>query len=259
MNGLYAAPTPVTDPAHCIWYHAMDLPGIGSVAGHWDLRATIDDYLGHIDFDGKRCLDLGAASGYLTFEMERRGAREVVPVDLDLAAQECEVVPFADSRFDVAARRARQHENLAAVQRGYWLAHHLLGSQARVHYGSGYHLPTELGMFDVVVVGMMLPHVRDPFRVLEQATARSSETIIVTQQAPQIEGAWAYFMPEPATRQPDAAWWSMSDDCLERLLGILGFRVASKTRAEHACPGRTDGAALVTEWCTTQVAVRVNS
>jgi hypothetical protein len=34
------------------------------------LRKTIDDYLGHFDFRGKRALDVGAASGF-TFEMEK--------------------------------------------------------------------------------------------------------------------------------------------------------------------------------------------
>ena len=81
---IYAPPQQVDDPAACIFYHAMNLPGIGSVSGDWDLRDTMDEYLGHFDFQGKRCLDIGSASGYLTFEMERRGAREVVSVDLDV-------------------------------------------------------------------------------------------------------------------------------------------------------------------------------
>ena len=52
----------------------MDLPGLKKVGKGWDLRKTIDAYLGHFDFRGKRALDVGTASGFLTFEMERRGS-----------------------------------------------------------------------------------------------------------------------------------------------------------------------------------------
>ncbi len=49
-------------------------PGLVRPLARSPLATTIDDYLGRFDFRGKRCLDIGTASGYLTFEMERRGA-----------------------------------------------------------------------------------------------------------------------------------------------------------------------------------------
>jgi hypothetical protein len=249
---MYASPRFVADVASCRWYHAMDLPEVGTVGGQWDLRATIDEYLGHFDFRGKRCMDLGAASGYLTFEMERRGAREVVSVDLDADRHAYDVVPFASADFDVDAARERLRGLIHATQDAYWLAHRLLGSRAKAYYGTGYDLPAALGQFDVVMIGMMLPHVRDPFSVLEQAAARSDETIIVTQQAPRVAEAYAYFMPDPSTREPEAAWWSLSEACVERMLAVLGFEVISRTRAEHACLIRGDR-----ESCTASVARRV--
>ena len=249
MNEIFARPQTVTDPATCDWYHAMDLPELGTVGGAWDLRATIDDYLGRHDFRGKRCLDIGTSSGYLTFEMERRGASEVVSVDLDPGTHEWEVVPFAGRNNDGVIERMAEH--MRARQRAWWMAHRLLGSRARVYYGNAYRLPEALGRFDVVLIGMMLPHVRDPFRVLEQAAARSSDTIIVTQQAPAEKLAYAFFMPDPVSGQPDNAWWSMSEACTERMLGVLGFDVVSRVRAEHACPARGDR-----EECTAMVAKR---
>jgi hypothetical protein len=250
---MYVEPRLVTDPAACIWYHTMELPEVGLVEGQWDLRATIDDYLGHVDFTGKRCLDVGTASGYLTFSMEARGAREIVSMDLDPDTRNWDVVPFADPAFDREAAVARRGRELRATQAGYWLAHRLLGSRARVHYGTAYDLPEGLGRFDVVVLGMMLPHVETPFRVLQQAAARSAHTVVVTQQAPQMPDAWAYFMPNAANLNTGMFWWSLSDDCLERMLGVLGFRVARRHHAEHACPARGRGAA---EQCTTTVAER---
>jgi SAM-dependent methyltransferase len=254
---VYAAPRLVTDPSDCRWYHTMDLPTLGTVAGHWDLRATIDDYLGRFDgFRGNRCLDVGCASGFLTFELERRGAAEVVSVDAATSAQ-LEFVPFADPRFDLAARLAEAAREHQRIQDAYWLAHRLLGSRARVHYGTAYDLPAALGQFDVAVVGMLLPHVREPFRVLEQVAARTTDTIIVTQQAPQIDGAYAYFMPDQNTLDPYWAWWSLSEDCTARMLGVLGFEVVSRVRAEHAATNRGDGYTAPTEACTALVARRV--
>ena len=71
----------MTDVDECYFYHHMDLPGLDEVGKGWDLRETINEYLGGYDFRGKRVLDVGTASGFLTFEMEKRGA-EVVSFDM---------------------------------------------------------------------------------------------------------------------------------------------------------------------------------
>lgn len=254
MSHLYATPRLVTDPSACHWYHAMDLPGIGTVSGDWDLRPTIDDYLGRFDgFSGARCLDVGCASGFLTFEMERRGAAEVVSIDAATVDQ-LEFVPFAAPEFDLQARLSEAACAHQRIQNAYWLAHRLLNSRAQAYYGTAYELPAALGQFDVAVIGMMLPHVREPFRVLEQVAARVTDTIIVTQQAPQIDGAYAYFMPDVQALDMYWAWWSMSEDCTARMLGVLGFEVVKRVRSEHACPSRGDSYVAPTEACTAIIA-----
>ena len=65
----------VTDPAECDFYHVVELPGGELTKAQWDLRETADQYLGGVDFAGKRVLEIGPASGFLSFHMERRGAR----------------------------------------------------------------------------------------------------------------------------------------------------------------------------------------
>lgn len=59
----------------------MDIPGYGGVEGEWDLRKGVKEYLGNVDFKGKRVLEIGTASGFLCFYMEGQGA-EVVAYDL---------------------------------------------------------------------------------------------------------------------------------------------------------------------------------
>src|SRR5262249_8341858 len=77
----YAVPRTIDNAGDCYFYHKINIPGVGEVGDSWDLRSTIDDYLGRFNFRGKRVLDVGTASGFLTFEMERRGA-EVVSFEM---------------------------------------------------------------------------------------------------------------------------------------------------------------------------------
>jgi 2-polyprenyl-3-methyl-5-hydroxy-6-metoxy-1,4-benzoquinol methylase len=52
----------------------MDLPGFGSVIGQWDLRGRFDNYTGRVPLAGRTVVDVGTASGFLSFDAEKRGA-----------------------------------------------------------------------------------------------------------------------------------------------------------------------------------------
>jgi hypothetical protein len=103
---LYAEPQSVTTLADCYFYHTMEVPGYGLVAGEWDLRPGISDYLGHVDFSGKRVLEIGTANGHVCFHIESLGGN-VVAVDLS-ERETWDIVPYAavDSPAIVAQRRA---------------------------------------------------------------------------------------------------------------------------------------------------------
>ena len=67
-------------------------------------------------------------------------------------------------RVSTSPRCRRAKENVIdPLRNGYWLAHRLLNSRARVYYGDIYNIPDEIGQFDVVFLGMVLPHLREPF------------------------------------------------------------------------------------------------
>ena len=64
-----------------LWYHTMELaPGVVT-PGWFDLRPILDR-LPWPDVEGKRCLDVGTYDGHLAFELERRGAAEVLALDI---------------------------------------------------------------------------------------------------------------------------------------------------------------------------------
>ena len=139
----YVQPREIEELTDCSFYHFMDLPGVGTVGDHWDLRPTIDAYLGGFDFAGKRVLDVGAASGFLSFEMEKRGA-DVVSFDIPDGGR-WNYIPFAQPGFDAPklVRDLRWHVD--RIKNAYWYAHRALGSRARAYYGDIYDIPAGLG------------------------------------------------------------------------------------------------------------------
>ncbi len=238
---LYATPKHIDSPEDCFFYHFMELPEVGTVGSTWDLRKCTNEYLGNEDYSGKRVLDVGAASGFVTFELERRGA-QVVSFDLP-SVESWNLVPHASLRQhwpDLLNSRAECHRKM---QNAYWYAHRKLRSRARVHYGDIYNLPLELGTFDIVYLGMVLPHLRDPFQALYSASRLAGERLIVTN--PGRKPTWwrrllgqerrqAKFMPSKENRKTDV-WWALSATCIERMLAVLGFEVERRVVAIAEC------------------------
>lgn len=234
MSFRYAEPMPVNDASECFFYHSVDLPFSGPIKGHWDLRGVEADYTGRVNFAGKRVLDIGAASGFISFWMERQGA-EVVSFDLADGA-EWDVVPHYLVRDQLKGIRAAQGATLAKLKRAYWLAHREYGSNAKAAYGNVYAIPKEIGPFDVVFVGMVVGHMQDVFETLYQAAAVCDHTMVVTSIFEKHEGPFARFAPQPA----DASnlrikhWWGLNIEVVSQMLGVLGFQVAEVTSCRPA-------------------------
>ena len=233
---LYSEPKNITDPAQCLFYHVMDLPGGKTTpGGSWDLRQTVRAYLGDIDFQGKRVLELGTASGFLCFEMEKMGADVVA---YDLSPDQQWDIPF--SRDDDRAAVIRTNKKgIEKLNNGFWYAHQALGSKAKLAQGAIYDLSEDLGSFDVVTLCAILLHLRDPFLALERAAARSSETVLITELYPDwadiVKGPFARYVAAPGSRSPHggATWWHFTPDCLIAMLQVLGFTDTTLTFHEH--------------------------
>src|SRR3954451_4240089 len=64
------------------WYHTLELaPGV-ETAGFFDHRPLLRKLPIPSSLAGSRCLDIGTFDGFWAFEMERRGAEEVVAADI---------------------------------------------------------------------------------------------------------------------------------------------------------------------------------
>jgi len=225
-DDVYAPPRTVTDLNDCYFYHTMDVPGVGRVTGEWDLRAGVREYLGSVPFAGKRVLEIGPASGFLSFFMEREGA-EVVGFDLS-EAQAWDVVPFA--RADYAQFEAERRAHIRRLNNGYWLCHRAHGSRARMVYGSVYAIPAAIGAVDVATFGSVLLHVRDPFLALQNALRLTRETVVVTELlwrrlavVGRLVRPSMAFRPDLRTGQPRETWWTLTPDVIKAFIGVLGF------------------------------------
>jgi hypothetical protein len=225
----YASPREVKSLGECLFYHTTDLPGVGTVSGPWDLRTGIDRYLGGVPFAGRRVLDVGAASGFLSFHMERQGA-EVVSYDLS-DTHSWDLVPYAGT--DLPGLTAGARANIRKLNNSYWYCHRLYGSRNRVVYGTAYTVPQHLGLFDVGVFGSILQHLRDPFLALQTGLALVRDTAIVTEVIPRRRfwhrwvTRWLWpemlFLPDAKDRKHDATWWMLPPQLVKRFLGVLGF------------------------------------
>ena len=162
--------------ANPLWYHTLDLPGGVTTPGWFDHRPV----LGRIpwpDVAGKRCLDVATYDGFFAFELERRGAAEVVATDI--AGHDQWDWPVSEREKGSAYLASKA----GPKGRGFEIAAEALGSRVARHLVSVYDLPdASLGRFDVVVCGSLLLHLRDPFRALEAIRAVCAGAFLSVEQ-----------------------------------------------------------------------------
>jgi 2-polyprenyl-3-methyl-5-hydroxy-6-metoxy-1,4-benzoquinol methylase len=223
-ENLFAAPRAVGRVNDCFFYHSMDIPGHGAVKGHWDLRGHESEYLGDVTFQGNRVLEIGPASGHLSFFMERNGA-EVVSVDADDDYEWEFTWDINDeASAELQAKLASHREMMRRLKNSYWFAHEAFNSTARVHYGSAYAIPNELGRFDVSVIASVLLHNKNPLKILENCARLTNDTMIVVEafRETQLAQSPAEFLPK-ATENLWHTWWAFSPIYFVDILRSMGF------------------------------------
>lgn len=234
MPHLYTAPWAKPELSDCCWYHTIDLPDGRTMPGQWDLRGRFADYTGHVPLAGKRVLDVGTASGFLTWEAERAGA-EVVSFDLDHARRQ-KLLPFRNQiYFEDRPESERQRElYLNAVKRSYWFMHHESGSRAHVYYGDVENLPQALGRFDVALLCSILEHLPDQIQAIASVAALA-DTIILTGGLIDTKACIAEFAGRASVPAANYTFWCYSVGVYREVLAMLGFDIHRITRAPYPC------------------------
>jgi len=234
LPALLARPRHVDSLTDCFFYHTMELPGFGEVRGQWDLRGRVDDYLGGVNLTGKTVLDVGTATGFLSFEAEQRRATRVVSFDMSDPRQMA-FLPFKDKlNYRNPDRQAEQFgAELDRWKNAYWLCHRLLNSGADVFYGDIYNLPVVLGPFDVAIVGSVLEHLNDQVSALGSIARLTKETIVITSPMLATEERIARFGALADHPENDFTWWIYSEGVYREVFKMLGFSIATITHADY--------------------------
>ena len=189
----------------------------------WDLRPGVRQYLGHLDLKGQRVLELGPATGYLGFHMESCGAQvtafEVAPFFPQ------DIVPL--SGVDLEEHRRASVGLSRQVRNAWWYCHERLSSGVRPVYGDIYHLPGDLGRFDVATLGAILVHLANPFTALQEAARRTEKAIVITDvvQGSPVDLTHSYmeFYPGDMRDKNVVNWWGVSPGAAVKMLKVLGF------------------------------------
>src|SRR5437763_7490037 len=203
------------------WYYTLELPGL-TTSGLFDLRGDVPHYGIPESLAGKRVLEIGTWDGFWAFELERRGADEVVAIDLD-----------DESELDWPPRRRRPKEGIERGT-GFRIAKEMLGSRVERVVCSIYDAtPEELGEFDLVFCGSVLLHLRDQLLALERIAGltRSGGLFISAEEYEPVVD----LVPFPVARfrgNRDAAvvFWVPSRKAWREMLWHAGFDSVSQVR-----------------------------
>jgi tRNA (mo5U34)-methyltransferase len=214
---------------HEFWYHTIDVADGVTTPGWFDLRHALDR-LPWPDVKGKRCLDIGTFDGFFAFELERRGAAEVLAVDIEdhrLWDWPADARPgTVDIDRDVAFRGPPKGA-------GFRLLAEAMDSSVEWQPMSIYDLdPAAVGRFDVVVCGSLLLHLRDPVRALEAVHSVCDGWLLSSEQ---IELSTTLLTRRRPLFRLDGSgkncqWWLANGAGHERLLWSGGFAVDARSR-----------------------------
>ena len=214
------------------WYHTLELAPGAITPGWLDTRPVAHQVGLPASLEGKRCLDVATFNGFWAFEMERRGAAEVIGIDV--------LDPFKwDWPFGSDPQTIETMANRQAQGRGFEIAKRELGSSVERLERSVYDLDeADVGRFDVVYLGSLLVHLRDPVRALERVRSVCSGTLVVVDG---IDLPLSLLLRRTPVARLDGRgrpwWWYSNAAGLRRLVEAGGFEVIQDPRRLYMPPG----------------------
>jgi len=232
----------------CEFYHVMDIPGLSEPPkGKWDLRKGVDKYLGHVDFKNKTVLELGPASGFLTFHIEKMGG-DVTSVDLDHQKYKWDIKPIVRDNWQEELKVLSKE--VAMLRNSYWYAHKAFNSKSKLIHSHVNDLPAEIGIYDISLMCSVILHLQNPFLGIQNMLRHTKEKAIITDMGsfkriksfrniirnlkkyfkqlitprlPIIE-----FYPKVKNEHHDIiTWWKISPEFIVNVANILGFETSS--------------------------------
>ena len=234
------------------WYHTIELPGGVTTPGIYDHRPYLPLYGLPPDLHGKTVLDVGAASGFFTFEFERRGGT-VTATDLPAWAAHDFAVRY-ESELPREQAEAYLHEP-------FLFAHRARDSKAVRRLTNIYDIkPDTIGTFDLVFCGSVLIHVSDPATALRRLQSVTREAAIIATVVHPLDS------PDPIAlfsgHLRGDTWWAPNRAGFEAMVqsaGFAGWEWYSEFALDYAdgSPGPYHG--VIRAWNTPQRPVMLDA
>jgi tRNA (mo5U34)-methyltransferase len=208
------------------WYHTMDLGDGFVTSGEFDLRPVLPAYGFPEDMSGLSVLDIGRASGFFSFEFERRGAR-VTATELPDPHGGKDFVGGEKGRQMLAERWKEVIAAMGGVRRDFEIAHRLLNSKVEPLAVNIYDISpaiTSRRRFDITFAGSILNHLDSPMAALKAVRSVTAGKLIFanpyeprrlqTEKVARLVGRDAGGL---------TTWWLPTIACMEEMLYAAGF------------------------------------
>lgn len=214
------------------WYHAYYFDNGYEVHGDYNPGLNIADFDLPKDMTGMKVLDIGPAAGWFAFYFEQLGA-EVTVVE---TRGYCDFDTYGLYRYEpVPADRAadRLDEQGRPIYFGpasaaLWAMKDLLKSKIRFVNARVYEVTPELfngEKFDLVFMGSLLCHLRDPIGALRAARSVCGGRLITSSPLWQDDTLPypAMFLPHMEVGGDAISWWWPNSRCYKHWFLAAGF------------------------------------
>jgi tRNA (mo5U34)-methyltransferase len=210
------------------WYHCIDLGGGVVTDGDYAMSAYLQHYGLPGSMAGMRVLDVGRASGFFSFEFERRGA-DVTATDI-ASFFEWDFVG-GDLRKEEVRRHAGDERAFTTynITGAFDFAHRVKRSRVKSKLINVYDLQPEAfggDRFDLVFAGSITSHLRDPIGALERLHRVTRGTCVIA--APTITLPKHKDLPLMSLvgllDSDQRSWWVMNLKCLVEMMRCANFK-----------------------------------
>ena len=220
--------------AQKLWYHSYYFDNGYEIRGDYDIGADVHDYGLPQSMSGMKVLDLGTGGGWFAHYFEQLGA-EVYTVD---ARGYCDFDVYGRHFYPQVLSEGKEPDRIAEdgtpiyhspVSGAFWIMKDALKSQVQFVNSRVYDIrPDMFGTrpFDLVFMGAILCHLRDPIGALMAARRVCGGEIIAT--TPVVHGEpEADTLPRqylPYTALDNISWWLPNEACFRHWFLAAGFR-----------------------------------
>jgi tRNA (mo5U34)-methyltransferase len=197
------------------WYHTLTMPDGTRTPGLFDHAPVLAEYRLPDSLEGLRVLDVGTFDGYWAFEFERRGAT-VVALD----------VPDKSEMDWPAPLRSGRHWDNASTYENFEVAHAAYDSSVTRERLTVYDAnPERLGRFDMVFVGSLLLHLRDPVQALESLRSVCDDRLHLVDAVDVVLDRLGRFISAGRFQGRDGRmeWWVPNRRCLAQMVEAAGY------------------------------------